>query len=111
MEIQHWLNTICVLAVIILLQYFRKKQREVNEICDFHDISANDYTIMISNIPKDYKAINDDYDDDIKDFIQNHIISDKTVNIREFYYFYWRRWRRARGRLGIIDLFPLFATI
>ena len=39
--------------------------------CNKDDISAEDYTIFVKNIPIDYDAINDDYDDDLKEFIEN----------------------------------------
>ena len=34
-------------------------------------MSPEDYTIFVKNIPIDYDAINDDYDDDLKEFIEN----------------------------------------
>ena len=37
--------------------------------CNEKDISAEDYTIFVKNIPISYNAINDDYDDDLKDFL------------------------------------------
>ena len=42
--------------------------------CDQADISISDYTLMIGNIPVDYNALNDDYDDDLKDFLEKNII-------------------------------------
>jgi hypothetical protein len=32
------------------------------------DISAQDYTVMVKNVPLYFDAINNDYDDDILDF-------------------------------------------
>ena len=40
--------------------------------CDQKDISPQDYTIMVKNIPCEYNAINDDYDDDLKDFLEKN---------------------------------------
>ena len=37
--------------------------------CNKEDISAEDYTIFVKNIPIDFNAIDDDYDDDLKDFL------------------------------------------
>ena len=78
------MNIICILLTIILLQYFRYVQRKLNIDCDVADVSVSDYTIMISRIPKyllyfwiiflfilrEYDAINDDYDDDLKYFLE-----------------------------------------
>lgn len=44
--------------------------------CDQADISVSDYTLMIGNIPLEYEALNDDYDDDLKDFLEKNI----TIN-------------------------------
>ena len=45
-------------------------------MCDFFDISANDYTIFLENIPTSFDALNDDYDDDIKHFFENILKED-----------------------------------
>ncbi|EGR29412.1 protein kinase domain protein [Ichthyophthirius multifiliis] len=55
MDYQSIVNIICIFLVILLLQYFRYVQRKVNVECDIADISVNDYTVMISNIPKQKK--------------------------------------------------------
>ncbi len=58
----------------MLLQYFRYRLRKFDIECDVADIAANDYTIMISNIPtKMDNPINDDYDDDLRDFILKNV--------------------------------------
>lgn len=43
----------------------------MDQECDEIDISPQDYTILLSNIPIVYEAENDDYDDDLKNFIEN----------------------------------------
>ena len=37
--------------------------------CNNKEISPEDYTLFVKNIPRDYNAINDDYDDDLKEFL------------------------------------------
>ena len=39
--------------------------------CNTAEISADDYTLFITNIPINFHAINDDYDEDLKDFLEN----------------------------------------
>ena len=42
--------------------------------CDVNDISAEDYTLLVLNIPQSFNAKNDDYDDDLKDFLENNVL-------------------------------------
>lgn len=79
MEVQGYLNLTSLIATIFLLQIFRKIQRELDNKCDTEDISANDYTIMIKHIPKSFEAKNDDYDDDLKEFLENNVNPEKVV--------------------------------
>ncbi|KAL4484378.1 hypothetical protein ABPG74_019555 [Tetrahymena malaccensis] len=81
MEVQGYLNLSSMIAMIALLQWFRKLQRQLDAKCDDEDISANDYTIMIKNVPKDFDAINDDYDDDIKEFFRVNSLEGKEVEV------------------------------
>ncbi|EGR30205.1 hypothetical protein IMG5_137940 [Ichthyophthirius multifiliis] len=83
MDIQSALNLFSIFIIIILLQYFRYVQRKTDVECDVADISVNDYTIMINNIPKKIEnALNDDYDDDLKDFLEkNAFPGGKKLNI------------------------------
>lgn len=50
-NIQQMLNLVSILVVIVILQYFRKGQRETDLECDSKTLSASDYTVMIKNIP------------------------------------------------------------
>lgn len=43
----------------------------MNIECDMLDISARDYTVWIKNIPSHFEAENNNYEDDIKNFILN----------------------------------------
>ncbi len=70
MNVQSILNLVTICLIIFKLQYFRKKQRQTDKDCDDEDIAANDYTILVKNIPKYYDAIGDDYDDDLKAFLE-----------------------------------------
>jgi len=56
-------------------------QRELDTKCDAEDIAANDYTLIIKKIPIDYEALNDDYDDDLKEFIEEHALDDKQIEV------------------------------
>jgi hypothetical protein len=53
----------------------------MEEDCDDVDVAANDFTILVKNIPVDFQAINDDYDDDILDFFANKVL-DRKVEIK-----------------------------
>jgi len=77
MDVQGYLNLASLVAMIFLLQFFRKLQRELDTKCDAEDIAANDYTLIVKKIPIDYEAINDDYDDDLKDFMEKNGLDDK----------------------------------
>ncbi|KAL4484377.1 hypothetical protein ABPG74_019554 [Tetrahymena malaccensis] len=81
MQIQGYLNLASMIAMMVFLQYFRKLQRELTHKCDDEDIAANDYTIMIKNIPLEFDAVNDDYDDDIKEFFEKNSLKEKRVEI------------------------------
>ena len=76
---QQILNLISIFFVIIVLQFMRKRLRVLSIECDVLDISPQDYTIFVKNIPKNFKALNDDYDDDIKDYFEN-IFSLEYIN-------------------------------
>ena len=39
-------------------------------MCDVADISATDYTVLVKNIPIEFDAVNNDYDDDLADFFE-----------------------------------------
>ena len=45
------------------------------------DISASDYTVLIKNIPISYKAINNDYDEDLLIFLQKNSFSNRETDI------------------------------
>jgi hypothetical protein len=57
---------------IVALQLLRRGLRISAVECDGADISANDYTIHVEDIPREIQnALNDDYDDDLLDFFEN----------------------------------------
>ena len=47
--------------------------------CDEEDINANDYTIMVKNIPIEFEALNNDYDEDLLHFFTNFAIPNKQI--------------------------------
>ena len=59
-----------IFIVIVQLQFVRKRQRITDEECDTINVSPEDYSIYVKNIPLSYNAINDDYDDDLKMFFE-----------------------------------------
>ena len=67
-EMQTILNIFTIIAIMGIMQIFRAQQRITAIQCDKDDISAADYTIMISNIPKNVK--NNDYKKYLKDIIE-----------------------------------------
>ncbi|EAS04833.2 kinase domain protein (macronuclear) [Tetrahymena thermophila SB210] len=73
MFVQEILNLATVIIIIILLQIFRRYQRKLDSECDEADISANDYTLLFENIPLEFDAINSDYDDDLKLYVEKDI--------------------------------------
>ncbi len=54
--------------------------RKIDIISDELDIAANDYTFIVKNIPLEYSAINDDYDDDLKLFLEQNAL-DIPLNV------------------------------
>jgi hypothetical protein len=71
MYIQEILNFVAIIILIIYLQFFRRNQRIMDLLCDAKDISVSDYTVLVSNIPKDYESENYDYDDGLKNYFEN----------------------------------------
>ena len=49
--------------------------------CDIRDIDVSDYTILVKNIAKSFKCPNDDYDLDLKNFLESHLIIGRKLNI------------------------------
>jgi hypothetical protein len=65
----------------MLLQLFRKRLRVADDLCDDIDIAANDYTVLLENIPVSIDALNDDYDDDLKHFFENILKEDFPIEV------------------------------
>jgi hypothetical protein len=71
MDVQEILNLVIIFSFIIVLQYLRRAQRKTASECDGNDISANDYSVIVKGIPLVITdALNNDYDDDLKDFME-----------------------------------------
>ena len=68
MNMQEILNLASLFVIMLQFQYFRQHIRITDIETDMVDISAQDYTVMVKNIPLYFDAINNDYDDDILDF-------------------------------------------
>ncbi|KRX08235.1 hypothetical protein PPERSA_01165 [Pseudocohnilembus persalinus] len=47
MKAQDILNMTTIFVIIVLLQFFRKSQRKMDNECDEEDIAANDYTVIV----------------------------------------------------------------
>lgn len=45
------------------------------------DIASSDYTVLCKNIPLEYDAINNDYDEDLKFFIENKILEKNKIKV------------------------------
>ena len=56
--------------------------------CDILDIAAADYTIFAENIPLEFDAINNDYDDDIKEYFSTKIFPGKIIDVIESFSLY-----------------------
>ena len=72
MNVQEFLNLCCLGLWILQFQFFRQDIRVTDIETDMLDISALDYTVMVKNIPLYYDALNNDYDDDLKDFFEKN---------------------------------------
>ena len=57
--------------MMVCLQLFRWYQRRISVKCDIRDIAAVDYTVYLENIPVYFDALNNDYDDDLKYWIES----------------------------------------
>lgn len=83
--LQDVLNLISIFMMIVVFQFFRRYLRIQDQECDLLDKSACDYTLLIKNIPKEFDALNNDYDEDLKFFVENklmpHTISVVKVNL------------------------------
>lgn len=82
---QDYLNLATIFITIILFQLFRHHIRKMDVACDVLDISAMDYTIMLKGIPLEFDAINNDYDDDIKDFFEKNTKEGDTIEVNNYF--------------------------
>jgi hypothetical protein len=57
-----------IVTIIVMLQFFRKAQREVDAICDANETSPADYSVVIKNLP--LKINESDYDEALKNFLE-----------------------------------------
>ncbi|KAL4481493.1 hypothetical protein ABPG74_007582 [Tetrahymena malaccensis] len=74
---QQWLNLLTIFALIAYTQYIIYTQRQLDQLADEVCISPGDYTVMISNIPIEIQVPgfpNIDYDDDLKEFLENRCL-------------------------------------
>jgi uncharacterized membrane protein YsdA (DUF1294 family) len=67
---QYYLNLAAFVIFVIILQWFRYRQRDLAANCDDSTISASDYTIMVTKIPPPVNP-KDDIDEEIKKFFEN----------------------------------------
>ncbi|KRX03774.1 hypothetical protein PPERSA_04282 [Pseudocohnilembus persalinus] len=72
-DIQNYVDLGCLLIMIIFFQFFRKYIKTIDIKYDILDINPKDYTIWIQNIPKNFQAKNDSYEEDIREFIEQSI--------------------------------------
>jgi hypothetical protein len=82
-KIQEILNLVSVICIVVMLQFFRRSQRQVTAQCDIADLAASDYTIMVKNIPIKIEDVpeNFDYDLELKKFLVKNATPGKNVNI------------------------------
>jgi hypothetical protein len=60
------LNFVSLIILILEFQIFRWYLRKIDILSDELDVAANDYTFIVKNIPLEFQAKNNDYDDDLK---------------------------------------------
>ena len=80
MRIQDGLNLISIVAIIIVLQFYRYSQRLTNIICDKTVLSSGDYTIMVKNIPNNMD-LSFDYDEELKNFFTDKVYSERKTPV------------------------------
>ncbi|CAK58393.1 unnamed protein product (macronuclear) [Paramecium tetraurelia] len=79
-DLQQMLNLISMITLIILFQYFRKEQRAFDAEIDSQTQYASDFTVLLKNIPTDPTGLqNGDFDDDLKNFMEQHISKYKKL--------------------------------
>ncbi len=74
------LNFVSLIILILEFQIFRWYLRKIDILSDELDVAANDYTFIVKNIPLEFQAKNNDYDDDLKQFLEENAL-DVPLNI------------------------------
>ena len=81
MDTQDILNLVAIIALIILMQYLRKVQKETALICDERAITASDFTAKVMNLPKEFGS-----DENLAETIQTWFITNgvpgKVLNVQ-----------------------------
>jgi hypothetical protein len=72
-----------IFVLIIGLQFMRKSQRITAIKCDECSISASDFTVKISNFPKNFQDKNVDIDEAVKTYVKNHALPGKTLQVKK----------------------------
>ena len=78
MMIQETLNLVAGLLIMIILLFFRKSQRDLNDQVDAVVNSPSDYSILVKNIPT-FRGV--DYKKEIQTFFETKISLDKKFNV------------------------------
>lgn len=78
MMIQETLNLVAGILIMIILLFFRKSQRDLNDLVDSETNSPSDYSILVKNIPT-FRGV--DYQKEIKNFFETKISLEKTFNV------------------------------
>ncbi|KAL4491266.1 hypothetical protein ABPG72_021652 [Tetrahymena utriculariae] len=88
LQIQDILNMATVCVAVLCFQYFRYYIRKTNTITDIIDISAEDYTLLVKNIPVIQNPTNGNYLEDFKIFLQQNLVEDTYTSVSKINFSY-----------------------
>jgi hypothetical protein len=81
MDNQEIFNLLTIVALIILLQFIRKLQKESALLYDEHVITASDFTARVKNLPRDF-GHGVDVDEEIKKWFEVNGLPGRKLNIQ-----------------------------
>lgn len=82
MDQQDMLNLCTIIALITLMQYLRKIQKETALACDERAITASDFTAKVMNIPKDFSQ-GEELEDTLRIWFTNNCLPGRKANVQK----------------------------
>ncbi|EAR99889.2 calcium-activated chloride channel protein (macronuclear) [Tetrahymena thermophila SB210] len=88
LQIQDILNMATVCVVVLCFQYFRYYIRKIDTVTDIIDISAEDYTMLVKEIPVIQNPTSGNYLEDLKIFLQQNLIENAYTSVSKINFSY-----------------------